>query len=235
MRPNPTDAALLDPTWTYEPLDETPGLAGTVTAARAAAAAGEVTALHLLWALFDEVVRIDPARPRDVDRDRIVLGERAVSPGVLAMLAAKGFAPLDTARRGADARAGAPGIEVLAGTPGDALAEGAGLALALRLLRRGAPRVFAVMADGPWGEPFHDVAGLAIRRRLDNLAVAIHARARATGDTAARLRSIGWHARVVDGRDPAAIREGLLPRGDGRPVAVVAVGGAVAAPRAGRG
>src|SRR6476660_1012365 len=47
--------------------------------------------LDVLWVLYDRILRIDPARPDDDDRDRFLLSKGHGPMAYYAVLAAKGF------------------------------------------------------------------------------------------------------------------------------------------------
>src|SRR5438105_13525853 len=50
--------------------------------------------LDVLWVLYDRVLRIDPARPDDPDRDRFLLSKGHGPAAFYAVLATRGFFPL---------------------------------------------------------------------------------------------------------------------------------------------
>ena len=58
--------------------------------------------LDVLWVLYDRVLRVDPARPDDPDRDRFLLSKGHGPAAYYAVLAAKGFVPVDELERWAD-------------------------------------------------------------------------------------------------------------------------------------
>src|SRR5918911_2152904 len=52
--------------------------------------------LDVLWVLYDRVLRVDSARPDDPDRDRFLLSKGHGPAAYYAVLAAKGFFPVET-------------------------------------------------------------------------------------------------------------------------------------------
>ena len=54
---------------------------------------GPMSAAELLTALYFEVMRIDPEKPHDPDRDRFILSKGHCSIGLYAALAARGYFP----------------------------------------------------------------------------------------------------------------------------------------------
>ena len=55
--------------------------------------------LDVLWVLYDRVLRVDPRTPNDPGRDRFLLSKGHGPMAYYAVLAAKGFIPLDRLRR----------------------------------------------------------------------------------------------------------------------------------------
>jgi len=96
--------------------------------------------LDVLWVLYDRVLRIDPSRPDDPERDRFLLSKGHGPTAYYAVLAAKGFIPVESlAGFGAfDSALGyhpdrvlAPGVEISSGSLGHGLPIAVGSALAL--------------------------------------------------------------------------------------------------------
>src|SRR2546430_2693042 len=54
--------------------------------------------LDVLWVLYDQFLRITPARPDDPDRDRFLLSKGHGPMAYYAVLAAKGFFPVELLR-----------------------------------------------------------------------------------------------------------------------------------------
>jgi len=64
-----------------------------VHAARLGHPGGDLSAADLLATLYFHVLRVDPARPHDPDRDRFVLSKGHASGALYATLAEAGFFP----------------------------------------------------------------------------------------------------------------------------------------------
>lgn len=198
----------------------------------------------ILTALYFAVLRIDPARPRDPERDRFILSKGHAAPALFQVLAMRGFYPeamLDS--YGQDGSLFAehpptpdrlPGIEAATGSLGHGLPMGLGMALAGRILGHD-PRVFVVLGDGECNEgSVWEAAMLAPAQRLDRVAVIIdYNKWQATGRSDEILaldplvdkwRAFGWNACEADGHDLKALVEllGRVPDGSGKPVAIVA-------------
>src|SRR5690554_1645424 len=93
--------------------------------------------LDVLWVLYDRVLRIDPRRPDDPDRDRFLMSKGHGPMSYYAVLAARGFFPvewLDTFGRAGSPlghhpdRLLIPGVEISSGSLGHGLPIAVGLA-----------------------------------------------------------------------------------------------------------
>lgn len=193
--------------------------------------------LDVLWVLYDAVLRVTPSSLADPERDRFVLSKGHGPMAYYAVLAAKGFLPVDTLKGfGTYAsplghhpdRVLVPGVEVGSGSLGHGLPLAVGMALGLRAQGRTRPRVIVLLGDAEMDEGSnHEALAFAGRMGLDSLTAVVIDNSSAThgwpGGLAARFSSEGWQARTVSGRDHAALAQAFtLPR-DGRPQAVVAV------------
>lgn len=203
-----------------------------------------LSCVDILVAAYFHVLRLDPARPRDPDRDRFILSKGHGAPALFQVLATKGFYPeslLDA--YGEDGSFFAehpptpdhlPGIEAATGSLGHGLPMGLGMALAARIHGR-SYRVYALLSDGECNEgAVWEAAMLAGAQRVDRLAVVIDFNKwQATGRSEEvmalnplvdKWRAFGWSACEVDGHDLGALA-GLLehvPNGTGKPVAIIA-------------
>ncbi|MBN1838015.1 MAG: transketolase [Spirochaetales bacterium] len=204
---------------------------------------GALSAADLLTFLYFRQMRIDPARPDDPGRDRLVLSAGHKCLGLYAALAARGFFPeelLDTYGALGSRLPGhpdmhkLPGVEASTGALGHGLAIAGGMAMGLRL-RGLQARVYVVMGDGEQAEGSNwEAAAAASHHGLDNLvSIVDRNRLQISGPTAEvmsyepleeRWRAFGWAVRVVDGHDFQQIAEALhgLPFQPGKPSAIVA-------------
>jgi transketolase len=191
--------------------------------------------LDALWVLYDRVLRVDPTDPHAEGRDRFVLSKGHGPTSLYAILAYKGFFPVDWLDRFMDreGRLGAhpdrtlvPGIEASTGSLGHGLPMAVGIALALRAKGAREPRVFVLVGDAELNEGSNwEAILLAPFLRLDNLTVVAidnHSSTIPMAPWEARLGSFGWDVAVVDGRDHAALEAALSRRLPDRPSAVVA-------------
>ena len=192
--------------------------------------------LDVIWVLYDRILRIDPDRTGDPDRDRFVLSKGHGPMAYYAVLAAKGFFDVETLRsfgRYASAlghhpdRNLVPGVEISSGSLGHGLGIAVGMAVGLRA-RRSPARVFCLVGDAELDEGSnHEAIAFAGRARLDNLAVVAVDNQSSSygwpGGLAARFSLEGWSSTTVDGRDHAALERAFDVAHAGRPRAVIAV------------
>ena len=81
----------LTPMMTYEDL---PGIRTLLTGDEKHELASEST-LDVLWVLYDRVLKVNPRAPDDPERDRFLLSKGHGPMAYYAVLAAKGFVPMD--------------------------------------------------------------------------------------------------------------------------------------------
>lgn len=192
--------------------------------------------LDVIWVLYDRMLRVDPARPGDPDRDRFLLSKGHGPMAFYAVLAAKGFIDQDTlATFGAyDSPLGyhpdrnlVPGVEISSGSLGHGLPIAVGLVLGLRATGRYGARVYCLVGDAEIDEGSnHEAIAFAGRRGLDGLVSIVVDNRSAThgwpGGIAKRFEVEGWSADTVVGRDHAAIEAALRAAHPGRPRVIVA-------------
>ncbi|MEU7826598.1 transketolase [Catellatospora sp. NPDC049133] len=193
--------------------------------------------LDVLWVLYDRVLRVDPHRLDDADRDRFLLSKGHGPAAYYAVLAAKGFFPDDWLDdlAGADSPLGhhpdrlrVPGVEISSGSLGHGLGLGVGTALGLRAQGRLEPRVYVLLGDAELDEGSnHEAIAYAGATGLDTVtAIVIDNRSAShgwPGGIASRFAVHGWTAVTVDGRDHDAVEAGLGQAREGAPHVVVAV------------
>lgn len=190
--------------------------------------------LDILWVLYDRVLRFDPADPRAETRDRFLLSKGHGPVALYAILAFKGFFPVDELARfeswdgilgGHPDRNRVPGIEVSTGSLGHGFPMAVGVALALRA--KGIDRrVYVLLGDGEANEgSVWETALLAGSLELPNLrAILVDNRSstRPLGDIAAKFAAFGWATQTVDGRDHEALYKAFSNPDATRPMMIVA-------------
>jgi transketolase len=192
--------------------------------------------LDVLWVLYDRILRVTPERPDDPLRDRFLLSKGHGPMAYYAVLAAKGFLPVDwlPGFGGYDSRLGhhpdrvlVPGAEIGSGSLGHGLPIAVGTALGLRAQGLTEPGVWVLVGDAELDEGSnHEAiafAGPAALERLHTVVIdnssARHAR---PGGIVARFEAAGWSTVTVDGRDHEALYAAFTAPHPGRPHAVVA-------------
>ncbi len=191
--------------------------------------------LDVIWVLYDQVLRIDPGNPTSADRDRFMLSKGHGPQAYYAVLAAKGFFPVDWL--GSFGEFGSPlgnhpdrilipGVEISSGSLGHGLPIAVGATLALRAQGRTEPRVFCLVGDGELDEGSnHEAIAIAGRLGLEGLTVVVVDNRSSSlgwpGGVGSRFEIEGWKVSTIDGRDHRAIASALGSRPEA-PHAVVA-------------
>ena len=211
---------------------------------------GPLSVADILTVLYFRELRIDPARPRWVDRDRMILSKGHAATALYATLAERGYLPgtelatfdeIDSRLQAHPDMTALAGLDMSTGSLGQGLSAGVGMALAARTLGAGW-RTYVVLGDGESQEgQVWEASFVAARYGLDNLCAVLdwngfqqygwHRPGGSPGDRlnpiedpAGRWRAIGWRAIELDGHDHAALIAGLdeARATRGRPTILVA-------------
>lgn len=153
-----------------------------LTAADKGHVGSALSLVEILRALYEHVVKHDPARPTWAHRDRVILSKGHGCLALYAVLADQGYFPesmLDTFCAWHSPLGGHPerrldlGIEASTGSLGHGLPLAVGMALAHRR-SADAVRVFAIVGDGELNEGSNwEAMLLASKHRLSNLTVIV--------------------------------------------------------------
>lgn len=181
---------------------------------------GDMSVMDVLTELYFDQMNIGPENMDDPDRDRFVMSKGHSVEALYAVLAEKGFFPIEQVIK-EFSKFGSkfighpnnklPGIEMNSGSLGHGLPVCVGMALAGKMDNRNY-RVYTVMGDGELAEgSVWEGAMAAHQYRLDNLcAVVDRNRLQISGCTEdvmaqdvqeERWRSFGWHVISVNGND----------------------------------
>jgi transketolase len=204
---------------------------------------GSLSAADIVTALYFKAMRHDPKNPQWPDRDRFVLSKGHAAPILYAALAECGYFPveeLSTLRKlgsrlqGHTDRTLTPGVEMSAGSLGQGLSYGIGMALAGRLDKRDY-RVYVLLGDGECDEgQVWEAAMFAPHHRMDNITAIIdHNDLQLDGRVcdimgleplADKWRAFNWHVIEINGHDIKAILQALKKAGDvkGKPTVIIA-------------
>jgi len=188
----------------------------------------------ILAVLYGQILNLDSSNPKSPARDRFVLSKGHACAGLYAVLAERGFFPvekLDTHYQDGSDLCGhashkVPGVEASTGSLGHGLSIACGMAYAAKLASTG-HRVFALLSDGECDEgSVWEAALFAGHHRLDNLTVIIdYNRLQGIAPVADVLElaplpdkwtSFGWAVHETGGHD----HEGLLRELSSTPFAV---------------
>ncbi|MEU6672123.1 transketolase [Streptomyces sp. NPDC046727] len=215
--------------------DDLPRLMGLMTGDEKHGPAATST-LDVLWVLYDRVLRVAPERREDPSRDRFLLSKGHGPMAYYAVLAAKGFVPVDWLPDfgSYDSPLGhhpdrllVPGAEIGSGSLGHGLPIAVGTALGLRAQGRPDPAVWVLIGDAELDEGSnHEAIAFAGPAGLDRLHTVVIDNSSAShalpGGIAARFEAAGWSAVTVDGRDHEALYAAFTAPHPGRPHVVVA-------------
>jgi len=204
---------------------------------------GSLSAADIVTALYFKVMRHDPKNPQWLDRDRFVLSKGHAAPILYAALAECGYFPVEelaTLRKlgsrlqGHTDRTLTPGVEMSAGSLGQGLSFGIGIALAGRLDKRDY-HVYVLLGDGECEEgQVWEAAMSAPHFQLDNLtAIVDHNGIQLDGrccdimgiePLADKWRAFNWHVIEIDGHDIKQILQALKKTREikGKPTAIIA-------------
>ena len=151
-------------------------------AAKAGHPGGSLSAAELFTYLYFEEMNIDPADPKNPERDRFVLSKGHTAPGLYAALANRGYFPVEdlvTLRhlgsylQGHPCMTHTPGVDMSSGSLGQGISAAAGMALSAKL-RGKQYRVFTLLGDGEIQEgQVWEAAMFAGAKELDNLVVIV--------------------------------------------------------------
>lgn len=216
-----------------------------ITYARWGHPGGSLSMADILAVLYFHAMTVDPRKPKDEARDRLILSKAHGSPALYAALALKGFYPKEDiytycesgGLEGHTDMTRTAGIESSGGPLGMGLSVAAGCAYGLRLKENPRSRVFCLLGDGELNEGnVWEAAMSAAHYHLDNLiAVVDYNKVMAKGfvwdlmsiePLAEKWTSFGWDVLEVNGHDLEALAGAfyracwIQPRG--KPIVVIA-------------
>ena len=198
-----------------------------VQRAQAGHIGGPLSVMDILTVLYFRVLRIDPARPRWPERDRLILSKGHSAVGLYAVLALRGYFPedelatFDAARsrlQGHPDMTALPGLDMSTGSLGQGLSVGLGMVLAARAQGL-AFRAYVVLGDGELQEgQVWEAADVAAKYRAGALTAILDwnrlqqfgweengRRLPPVANPGERFRSFGWRVLECDGHDHGAI------------------------------
>jgi len=203
---------------------------------------GSLSAADLFTYLYFKGMNVDPANPKDPNRDRFVLSKGHTAPGLYSALANRGFFPVEdllTLRHTGSFLQGhpnmnsVPGVDMSTGSLGQGISCACGMALGLKKQGNSA-RVYTLLGDGEIQEgQVWEACMLASHYKLDNLCVIVDNNGLQIDGNVAdvmspypivdKLQAFGLHTIAIDGHDFDAIEAALeeAKTVKGQPTAIV--------------
>jgi len=204
---------------------------------------GSLSATDIVTCLYLKVLRHKPDEPQWADRDRFILSKGHACPALYAMLAECGYIKEDelwTLRKFGSRLQGhpelntVPGIEAPAGSEGQGLGIGCGMALAARM-DNSQRRIYVMLGDGELdsGNTWESVL-FAAHYKLDNLTAVVDRNRLQQDDECAKVlnteplvekwKAFNWHVIDIDGHDYRSILNALdeAKTTKGKPTVIIA-------------
>lgn len=199
--------------------------------------------VEILTVLYHRILNIDPAKPKDAERDRFILSKGHAGVALYAILAQKNFfdpsilntfGKVGTILGGHPDMHKVPGVEASTGALGHGFPFGVGIALAAKLQKK-AYRVFVLLGDGECQEgSIWEAALFAPQHKLDNLTVIIDNNKFQAMDSLEKIISLdplsdkwkafNWEVRQVNGHNFKELEAALkdVPFSPGKPSLLIA-------------
>ncbi len=203
---------------------------------------GSLSCLDALTTLYFNEMNLNPDDPRWEDRDRFVLSKGHCAPALYAVLALRGFFPVEELKklRRIDAHLSGhpdmkhvPGVDMSTGSLGQGLSTAVGMALAAKQLGK-RYRCYAICGDGEIQEgQIWEAIMAGAKWKLDNLCAFIDVnglqidgateKVMPTEPLDKKLEAFNWHVIKIDGHDISQILAALSEarRTEGRPTAIL--------------
>ncbi|MBR5144587.1 MAG: transketolase [Clostridia bacterium] len=204
---------------------------------------GSLSIADILSYLYFEEMNIDPANPKDHNRDRFVLSKGHTAPALYATLAERGFFPkedIKTLRKtasylqGHPDMKGVPGVDMSTGSLGQGISTACGMALSAKLAGKDY-RVYTIVGDGESQEgQVWEAAMFAAHYKLDNLVAIIDWNGLQIDGPITevmnptphdeKLRAFGWNVISIDAHDFNQIESALKQAREckSKPTAIIA-------------
>lgn len=203
---------------------------------------GSMSVVDMLTVLYyRQLKNIDPADPHRIDRDRMVLSKGHANPALYAILADKGYFPveeLSTLRQigsrlqGHPDRSKTPGVDACGGSLGQGPSVAVGLALGAKAAGYDS-QVYVIVGDGELeeGQPW-EAAMSAVQFKLDNLTWIIdnnglqimgsNDEVMGSGSFEDKFRAFGFEVISIDGNDYEQLIAAFDKKVSGKPKCIVA-------------
>ncbi|HZK21494.1 MAG TPA: transketolase [Oscillospiraceae bacterium] len=143
---------------------------------------GSLSSVEILTYLYFKEMKIDPKNPRGDNRDLFVLSKGHAAPGLYAVMAERGYFPVEhlkTLRKPDSNLQGHPsmnllkGVDMSTGSLGQGISAACGMALGLKL-KNSENRVYSILGDGELQEgQVWEALMYASAKKLDNLVAVV--------------------------------------------------------------
>lgn len=188
--------------------------------AKAGHPGGSLSCIDALTALYFKEMNIDPANPTMEDRDRFVLSKGHCSPALYAVLALRGYYPVEQLKlfrsikghmSGHPDMVNVPGVDMSTGSLGQGLSCAVGMALAAKHNGKDY-RTYAICGDGEIAEgQIWEAAMAAAKWKLDNLCMLLdnnglqidgsNDEVMPSAPLDKKFEAFNWNVITVDGHD----------------------------------
>ena len=189
---------------------------------------GSLSCVDALTTLYFDEMRLDPAKPRDPERDRFVLSKGHCAPALYAVLALRGFFPEEDMRllrsikahlSGHPDMTHVPGVDMSTGSLGQGISAAVGMALAAKTQGKGY-RTYAICGDGEMDEgQVWEAVMAAAKWKLDNFCVLVDVnglqidgsteKVMPTAPLDEKFAAFRWHVIHADGHDFDSLKAAL--------------------------
>ena len=203
---------------------------------------GSMSVVDMLTVLYyRQLKNIDPADPQRIDRDRVVLSKGHSNPALYAILADKGYFPMEevyTLRQigsrlqGHPDRSKTPGVDACGGSLGQGPSVAVGLALGAKAAGYDS-HIYVIVGDGELeeGQPW-EAAMSAVQYDLDNLTWIIdnnglqimgtNDEVMGSGSLEEKFKAFGFEVISIDGHDYDQLIAAFDRKVSGKPKCIVA-------------
>lgn len=206
---------------------------------------GSLSIADILTVLYFNEMHIDPEKPQDVARDRLVLSKGHASSALYATLCEKGYFPkeelvtfrnVNSILQGHPDMTKVPGVDMSTGSLGQGLSVANGMAMASKMDQMG-NRVYCILGDGELQEgQIWEAAMTSCKYNLDNLCVIVdnndlqlsdsidNVMDMNSEDIENKFKSFGFHTMTIDGNDIESIIAALSTAETvkGKPTCIIA-------------
>ena len=158
------------------------GVIEGVHAAKAGHPGGSLSVADTLTYLYMHRMNVDPKNPTMPDRDRLVLSKGHTAPALYAVLAQRGFFPVEELKtlrkigsrlQGHPSMGKLPGIDMSTGSLGQGISTACGMALSGKI-SNDTYKVYTILGDGEIEEgQVWEAAMFAAQYKLDNLVAVV--------------------------------------------------------------